>query len=189
MQDEGQALDNSWGYLAIQNLKEIFYRWRWYSIKIRLIGHRGRGGLRWIPALDRENSFRSRWLSEKAIDAWSLGDSGALDESDLRKLGVRMPEKDQGHKEEPSYQTDFWLLGCPESLSTMIYVKASIDIGERIAWPRRECGKSHRSWSAEPCRLVIDPGCTQSLYCREHYNPSVVRGARHEHPPRLRRSS
>lgn len=100
-----------------------------------------------------------------------------------------MSEKDQGHKKEPSYQMDFWLLGCPASLSAMLYVKTSFDIGERLAWPRREGGKSSRGWSANSCRLVIDPGCTQSLYCQDFFHPSVVRDARHEHPPRLRRSS
>lgn len=82
MQDEGQALDNSWGYLAIRNLKESLALARYQDQAYRTSWPRE---LRWIPALDRENSFRSRWLSEKPIDAWSLSDSGALDESDLRE--------------------------------------------------------------------------------------------------------
>lgn len=98
---------------------------------------------------------------------------------------MRMPEKDQGHKEEPSYQMDFWLLGCPKSLSTMMCVKTSIDTGKRTAWPRRDGGKCSRGWSANSCRLVIDPGCTQSLGCQDYFHPSVVRDARHESPPRL----
>lgn len=42
--------------------------------------------------------FRSWWLKEKLIFARIPSDSGALDESGLRELGLRMSLKDQGHK-------------------------------------------------------------------------------------------
>lgn len=81
--------------------------------------------------------------------------------------------------EESLHQTDFWLLGCPESLSTMIYVKASVDVGERRAWSRPECGKSRRGWSLDHCRLVIDPGSRNVYSGSELPRPfSSIRRAR-----------
>ena len=109
-----------------------------------------------VPDSRSEKLLSQLMAQGEAYIRMDTGNFGALDESELRKLGLQMSAKGQAH----TYPRSGRFSGF---LASRKLVDRGVDQGLTRYWlansmASSRMGRSHRGWSSDPSRLVIVPG-------------------------------